>query len=140
MAQSACNKLKAAICQMILDLNAFILFSFENGSFLHSFSLNIYPSESSSGIKRIQVPSIPRHTFQYHNTAGLSSVFFCLVLIISYFIIITRSFWRCPWCNSYRRRKWTRFQILDETDCILHSTNAPGKGMNPIILPPAMGK
>ena len=34
----------------------------------------------------------------------------------------------------------TRVQILDETDCISHSTNILGKGMNPIILPPAMGK
>ena len=30
--------------------------------------------------------------------------------------------------------------ILDETDCISHSTNTLGKGMNPVILPPAMGK
>ncbi len=29
---------------------------------------------------------------------------------------------------------------LDETDCISHSTNTLGEGMNPIILPPAMGK
>ena len=34
----------------------------------------------------------------------------------------------------------TRVQILDETDCISHSTNNLGKGRNPIILPPAMGK
>ena len=34
----------------------------------------------------------------------------------------------------------TRVQILDETDCISHSTNTLGKGMNPIILPPAMGE
>ena len=34
----------------------------------------------------------------------------------------------------------TRVQILDETDCISHSSNTFGKGMNPIILPPAMGK
>ena len=34
----------------------------------------------------------------------------------------------------------TRVQILDETDCISHSTNTLRKGMNPIILPPAMGK
>ena len=50
---------------------------------------------------------------------------------------------RCPWCNGYRRRKWTRqheFKILDVTDCISHCTNTLGKGMNPIILPPAMGK
>ena len=38
---------------------------------------------------------------------------------------------------------WERIndlQILDETDCISHSTNTLGEGMNPIILPPAMGK
>ena len=34
----------------------------------------------------------------------------------------------------------TRVQILDETDYISHSTNTLGKGMNPIILPPAMDK
>ena len=28
----------------------------------------------------------------------------------------------------------------DETDSISHSTNTLGKAMNPIILPPAMGK
>ena len=31
-------------------------------------------------------------------------------------------------------------QILDETDCISLSTNTLEKGMNPIILPPVMGK
>ena len=34
----------------------------------------------------------------------------------------------------------TRVQILDETDSISHSINTLGKGMNPIILPVAMGK
>ena len=34
----------------------------------------------------------------------------------------------------------TRVQILDEPDYITHSTNTLGKGMNPNILPPAMGK
>ena len=33
-----------------------------------------------------------------------------------------------------------RVQIVDETDSILHSTNTLGKGMDPIILPPTMGK
>ena len=50
---------------------------------------------------------------------------------------------RCPGCNGYRRKEMdtvTRVQILDETDCISHSTNTLGKDMNPIILPPAMGK
>ena len=31
-------------------------------------------------------------------------------------------------------------QFQDEADYISHSTNTLGKGMNPIILPPAMGK
>ena len=34
----------------------------------------------------------------------------------------------------------TRVQIPDETDCISHSTNTLGKGMNPIILPTVIGK
>ena len=34
----------------------------------------------------------------------------------------------------------TRVQILDVADCISHCTNTLGKGMNPIILHPAMGK
>ena len=34
----------------------------------------------------------------------------------------------------------TRVLILDETDCISHSINTLRKGMNPIILPSAMGK
>ena len=34
----------------------------------------------------------------------------------------------------------TRVQILNEIDCISVSNNTLGKGMNPIILPPAMGK
>ena len=34
----------------------------------------------------------------------------------------------------------TQVQILDEANYISHSTNTLGKGMNPIILPPAMGK
>ena len=33
-----------------------------------------------------------------------------------------------------------RVQILDAAYCISHRTNTLGKGMNPIILPPAMGK
>ena len=50
---------------------------------------------------------------------------------------------RCPWCNGYRRRKWTgRHEFKSWTGMItfLHSTNTLGKAMNPIILPPAMGK
>ena len=34
----------------------------------------------------------------------------------------------------------TRVEILDETDCIPNCSNTLGKGMNPIIPPPAMCK
>ena len=37
------------------------------------------------------------------------------------------------------RQDMTKGQILDETDCIPHSTNTLQKDMNPIILPPSMG-
>ena len=41
---------------------------------------------------------------------------------------------RCPWCNGYRRRNWTRrHEFKSWDDCISHSTNTLGKGMNPII-------
>ena len=43
--------------------------------------------------------------------------------------------------NGYRRRNWTwRHEFKSWTECISHCTNTLGKGMNPIILPPAMGK
>ena len=47
--------------------------------------------------------------------------------------------------DSLRKKKEilksaTRVQILDETDSISYSTNTLGKGMDPIILPPAVGK
>ena len=50
---------------------------------------------------------------------------------------------RCPWCNGYRRKEMDtgiRVQILDDTGRISHFTNTLGKGVNPIILPPPMGK
>ena len=50
---------------------------------------------------------------------------------------------RCPWCNDYRCRKWTQrheFKSWMRLIAFPHSTNTLGKGMNPIILPPAMGK
>ena len=52
---------------------------------------------------------------------------------------ITSTRW-CPWCNGYRRRIWTRRHEFKSSTCISHSINALGKGMKPIILPPAMGK
>ena len=51
--------------------------------------------------------------------------------------------WRCPWCSRYRRRKWTRrheFKSWTRLIAFSHSTNTLGEGMNPNILPPAMGK
>ena len=44
------------------------------------------------------------------------------------------------WLSSWEMYTAKRVQILDETDCISNCTNTLGKGMNPIILPPGMGK
>ena len=71
---------------------------------------------------------------------GCLSQFFCSFFLWSF---CHHYLWRCLWCNGYRRRKWTRrheFKSWTKTDCISHSTNTLGKGMNPIILPPVMGK
>ena len=61
---------------------------------------------------------------------------FEIILVISDGKIMIESR-RCP---SLEMNTATRVQILDEIDCISHSTNTLGKGMNPIILPPAVGK
>ena len=42
--------------------------------------------------------------------------------------------------SSKERDTATRVQIMDMTDCVSHSTNTLGKGMNEINPPPAMGK
>ena len=65
-----------------------------------------------------------------------------IMYVLSWITIIYTQQRRCPWCNGYRRRKWTRRHEFKSwtTDYISHSTNTFGKGMNPIILPPAMGK
>ena len=44
------------------------------------------------------------------------------------------------WLSSLEMDTVTQIQILDKTDCILHSTSTLRKGMNTIILTPAMGK
>ena len=47
---------------------------------------------------------------------------------------------KCPWLSSVEMDTSIRVQILDEADCISYGTDTLEKGMNPIILPPAMGK
>ena len=47
------------------------------------------------------------------------------------------------WYNGYRRKKMDaarRVQILDKAVCLSYSANTFGKGINLIILPPAMDK
>ena len=41
---------------------------------------------------------------------------------------------------SVKSLKLAIMPCMNETESISHSTNTLGKGMNPIILPPAMGK
>ena len=56
------------------------------------------------------------------------AVFYCLGVACGVMVIVVG--------NGHA----TRVQTLDENDCISHCSNTFGKGMNPIILPPAMGK
>ena len=44
------------------------------------------------------------------------------------------------WLHSSEMGTVTQVQILDDAVCISQSTDTLGKGMNPTILPPAMGK
>ena len=44
------------------------------------------------------------------------------------------------WLMSWEKQIATLVYILDKADGISHNTNTFGKGMNPIILAPAMGK
>ena len=51
--------------------------------------------------------------------------------------------WRCPWRNGNGHGVGNGHGDTSSNpgqDCISHSTNTLGKGMNPIILPPAMDK
>ena len=42
--------------------------------------------------------------------------------------------------KGYCENEGKGVKILDETVCISHRTNSLGKGMNPNIVPPAMGE
>ena len=44
------------------------------------------------------------------------------------------------WLMSLEMDTVTRVQILDMVVCISHSANTFRKAMNPVILPPAIGK
>ena len=82
--------------------------------------------------------SHPRLIFLFPTSADGKKVPLPFHLASTFFLRV-----RCPWCSRYRRREMntaTRVQILDETDCISHSTNTLEKDMNQVILPPAMGK
>ena len=51
--------------------------------------------------------------------------------------------WRCPWCNGYRRRKWTRRHEFKSWTRLIafHIVLIPlGKVWIQLSLPPAMGK
>ena len=59
------------------------------------------------------------------------------MIIINLFVY---SYIEVPVFSSQEMGTTTRVQIVEVTDCISHSTNNLGKGINPIILPPVMGK
>ena len=48
--------------------------------------------------------------------------------------------WKCPWCNGYSHEKWTRWHEFKSWTRLIIFHIALGKGLNPIILPPAIDK
>ena len=58
-------------------------------------------------------------------------------------VLIMVWFWRCQWCNGYRRRNWTRPHEFKSWTWLIafHIALIPfGKVWIQFILPPAMGK
>ena len=73
------------------------------------------------------------------NLNGMCDIFFNVILAVVFpqaQILCARGVMVIIVGNVYSKQ----VQILDEADGISHSTNNVGNGMNPIILPPAMGK
>ena len=109
-----------------------------------SFPWNILFQFSSPRVWWCQFPVFPSICmFPF-----FQAFWFCLDLLVlfppsfSLFIISMTHFlsqipFLCP--TAYSHFLFERFQFFF-SNCISHSTNTLGKGMNPIILPPAMGK
>ena len=115
-----------------------------NGDFLLSefeLQLRYYVHFRTNTLWERMNPLIPTHA--NYGLNSITAVFHKDGLGIKYPIKVYMPLNKERRCNGYCRREMdtaTRVQIMDETDCISHSTNTLGKGMNPIILPPAMVK
>ena len=103
-------------------------------------------------LKKFQINSLYIYIYIYKDT----DIIFLVILLEQYkrleFLRLFQHFFRFRY-NSFiiggargvmviviGNEHGDRVQILDEIDYISHSTNTLGNGMNPIILPPAMGK
>ena len=80
------------------------------------------------------------HQIQYDCfPATLSLTLVVVVNVLDYDIIVSKFDFHSHYYVQQMDTA-TRVQILADTNCISHSTNTLGKGLNPIIIPPAMGK
>ena len=80
-------------------------------------------------------------SLKFVNIVDYVSAYICICICIradvSYYSTLDNYIWRCPWCNGYRRRKWTRRHEFKSWTRLIafHIALIPlGKGMNPIIL------
>ena len=121
------------------DMMMMIDICFGLSFFYIQLSLSVRLFESKSDVLYTKVLSVPLFLNELQVICLHTVKCFSLRVRVDLRVITIKR--RCPWCNGYRRRNWARqHEFKSWTDCISHSTNTLGKGMNPIILPPAMGK
>ena len=84
----------------------------------HDDDDDIYITQNLQGMIQWIKSSSENFMFCHHGTFSYCRIYFQFLQYIYLRIVqkviycdtcgITDWFWRCPWCNGYRRRKWTR--------------------------------
>ena len=105
----------------------------------HAASLSSAHQAFSSGVLLVQVVQLYNSTdmaINWNNSCFILSERSDFQMVINLSMLYLKQAVRgiSPYVNS------DKTEFMDETECISHPTNTIGKGMNPIILPPAMGK
>ena len=106
------------------------------------------PQNELTGLKKVRSYSkfnfiIRKNNIQHLILSLTFWPYYVLKVIWSKCLLLRTIHIGCPWCNGYRCKEIDtaiRVQIVDEDDCISYCTNTFEKGMNPIILLPAMSK
>ena len=93
---------------------------------------------SSSAYELFSQPSYI-YIYIYREREREMCVCVCVCVCVCYQVGCRWKIRRCMWCNVYPRRKWSRWPEFKPWTWLFFA-NTLEKGMNPIIVPPAMGK